>query len=330
MNDTRFEAKVGVFVAASLALAALLILNFSKGPMVFRSTYKLHIKMPTVAGLKSAADVMMAGVPIGKVVKTDLSQDGRSVDITVEVLAKYEIRKNAAFHIDSEGFLGDSYVEITPAEVNPKAPAEAPLLTNGETVTGDEPFNLQEAVRSISGVVDQGKKTMNDLDTSINNINSSILAGVTLSNLVATLNNFRSVSADAVGMAKDVRVTLDADLPPVHTALTNFQALSVRLNVLADKLDQTITTNSGDFTAAIKNINATASDLRQLADGLQAGQGLAGGILKDEKMKTDFSTLVTNISSMADEFGRFAERLNQESLWHVLVSKPKPTNAAAH
>jgi hypothetical protein len=38
MNDTRFEAKVGVFVAASLALAALLILNFSKGPMVFRST----------------------------------------------------------------------------------------------------------------------------------------------------------------------------------------------------------------------------------------------------------------------------------------------------
>jgi phospholipid/cholesterol/gamma-HCH transport system substrate-binding protein len=330
MNDTRFEAKVGVFVAASLALAALLILNFSKGPMVFRSTYKLHVRMNTVAGLKSAADVMMAGVPIGKVVKSDLSPDGRSVDITIEVLAKYEIRTNAAFHIDSEGFLGDSYVEITPAEVKTPGAAEVPLLTNGQTVTGDEPFNLQEAVRSISGVVDQGKKTMKDLDTSINNINNTILAGVTLSNLVGTLNNFKGVSSDAVDMAKDLRGTLDADLPPVHTALTNFQTLSVRLNILADKLDQTITTNSGDFSAAIKNINATAADLHQLADGLQAGQGLAGSILKDDKMKTDFTTLVTNISTMAEEFGRFGDRLNQESLWHVLVSKPKATNAPGH
>ena len=116
MNDSRFEWKVGLFVAVGLALAALLILNFSKGITLFKSTYKLHITMPSVAGLKPAADVMMAGVPVGKVAATTLSLDGRSVDITVEVLAKYQIRKDARFHIDALGFLGDQYIEVTPAE----------------------------------------------------------------------------------------------------------------------------------------------------------------------------------------------------------------------
>ena len=73
MNNTRFGWKVGFFVFVGLVMGALLILNFSKGPLVFHSTYKLHITMPTVAGLKPAADVMMAGVPVGKVVATELS-----------------------------------------------------------------------------------------------------------------------------------------------------------------------------------------------------------------------------------------------------------------
>ena len=52
MNDTRFEMKVGLFVFFGLALMALLVLNFSKGITLFKSTYEIHVIMPTVAGLK--------------------------------------------------------------------------------------------------------------------------------------------------------------------------------------------------------------------------------------------------------------------------------------
>ncbi len=104
MNDSRFAWKVGLFVFFGLALAALLILNFSKGPLVFHSTYKLHITMPTVAGLKPAADVMMAGVPIGKVAATTLSLDGRSVDITVEILANIKFARTPVFTLTPSAF----------------------------------------------------------------------------------------------------------------------------------------------------------------------------------------------------------------------------------
>ncbi len=327
MNETRFAWKVGFFVFVGLVLGALLILNFSKGPMVFHSTYKLHVTMPTVAGLKPAADVMMAGVPVGKVVATELSLDGRTVDITVEILAKYQIRKGASFHIDALGFLGDQYIEVTPVqEAGPPGQPEV-FLTNGTTVAGEAPFNMQEAVRSISGLVDQGQKTMKDMDRAINSVNNSLLDATTLSNFVSIMTNFESVTEDAASMAKQVRGMLDTNVPTVRTAISNFAALGQKLDEMADKLDLTISTNTGDVRDAVKSIKAASASLQQLADGLQAGHGLAGSLMKDETMKENFQGMITNISSMTEQIGAFAHRLNESSLWHVLFHKPAPTNA---
>jgi phospholipid/cholesterol/gamma-HCH transport system substrate-binding protein len=330
MNDSRFAWKVGLFVFVGLVLSALLILNFSKGPLVFRSTYKLHITMPSVAGLKPAADVMMAGVPVGKVAATTLNLDGRSVDITVEILAKYRIRQDASFHIDALGFLGDQYIEVTPAEGGETNSQAAAFLTNGATVMGEAPFNMQEAVRSISGLVNQGQKTMKDLDKVFNNVNNTILDASNLTNFVATMTNFGSVTEDAASMAKSVRALLDSNAPSFRVAITNFVALSQRLNDMAGQLDRAVSTNASDVTEAVRNIKSASASVQQLADGLQAGQGLAGSLLKDEKMKTNFTTLITHISDMAEEYARFAEYLNQNGIWKTLWKpKPSPTNAPA-
>jgi phospholipid/cholesterol/gamma-HCH transport system substrate-binding protein len=330
MNDSRFEFKVGLFVLAGLALAALLVLNFSKGITLFKSTYKLHVTMSTVAGLKPAADVMMAGVPVGKVAATTLSPDGRSVDITVEILSKYKIRKNATFRIDAMGFLGDQYIEVTPAETE-SAASLAPLLTNGESVLGEKPLNIQEAVHSIYDFVGQAQHTMGDIDKAVTNVTQTILAAAALTNFVTTLTNLGGVAEDAAVMAKQVRAMLDANGPDIRIAITNFAALSQKLDIMADKLDSVITTNSSDVTSAIKNLKAASASLDQLAAGLQAGQGLGGSLLKDEQMKTNFSSLLANLTDMADQFAAFGRRLNDDGIWRTLWKPKTPaTNAPKH
>jgi predicted transcriptional regulator len=129
---------------------------------------------------------------------------------------------------------------------------------------------------------------------------------------------------------------LDANIPAVHAAVTNFATLARKLDEMADKLDRTISTNTGDVTQAVKNIKAASASLQQLADGLQAGQGLAGRLLKDEKMNADYDNMKTNlasaltaISGMAGEFHRVGQNLNGNSLWHLLFHKPTSTNAPA-
>ena len=168
---------------------------------------------------------------------------------------------------------------------------------------------------------------MKDMDKAINSVNNSLLDATTLSNFVSIMTNFQAVTADAAGMSKEVRGMLDTNVPAVHVAISNFAALGQKLDEMADKLDRTISTNSDDTTAAVKNIKAASASLKDLAEGLQAGHGLAGSLLKDEKLKMDLQGMITNISYMTEQIGAYGRRLNESSLWHILVHKPAPTNA---
>ena len=86
----------------------------------------------------------------------------------------------------------------------------------------------------------------------------------------------------------------------------------------------TISTNTGDVRDAVKSIKAASASLQQLADGLQAGHGLAGSLMKDETMKENFQGMITNISSMTEQIGAFAHRLNESSLWQCCFTNPPP------
>jgi phospholipid/cholesterol/gamma-HCH transport system substrate-binding protein len=328
MNDSRFELKVGFFVFVGMACAALLILNFSKGLTLGKATYKVHVEMPTVAGLKPAADVMLAGVPIGKVMETTLSLDGRSVDVALVILSKYKIRRDAKFHIDAQGFLGDQYIEVTPPEGGGVPGEAAAFLTNGEIVVGEAPFNMQEAVRSVSGLLERASKTINDIDTAVTNVNKTVLAANTLTHVSLALSNFDAVTEDASAMAKQVRGLIDSNAAPVGYAVSNFVGLSERLNDTASKLHQTIASNSDDVTVAVKNLRDASTAMKDLADGLQAGQGVAGSLLKDEKMKVQLATLLTNANSMTEQFSLFGLHVNQNGIWRMLW-KPKPSETNA-
>ena len=123
---------------------------------------------------------------------------------------------------------------------------------------------------------------------------------------------------------------LNSDLPSVQVLVTNLAVLSRKLDVMADKLDSAITTNTGDVTDAVKNIKAASASVQQLADGLQAGQGQAGSLLKDEKMKSDMSALLSHLNDMAEQYAHFGQTLNEKGIWKTLwTPKPSPTNPPA-
>jgi ABC-type transporter Mla subunit MlaD len=328
MNESRVPLKVGLFVFVGLVLIALLILNFSKGITLFNPTYNLHVIMPSMAGLKPTADVMMSGVPIGKVSSSDLAQDGRSVNILVSILAKYKIRRDAIFHIDALGFLGDQYIEVTPPAPNPAVDTNTiAYFKDGDTITGEAPFNMQEAVRSVAGLLDAAKQTMKDLDTAVTNINSTVLSAQSLGRLGGAVSNLQAVSVTAVRVVGEAEAVLNNNAPAIGVSISNFQSFSARLEVAADGLNQLIVTNQEGVADTIKNLRDTSANFKQLAADLQAGKGAAGALLKDEQVKAQMSSLITNANSMAAAFATFGSNLNQRGLWSILW-KPKHQDKA--
>ncbi len=323
MNKSRYAAQVGLFVAIGMALIALLVINFSEGLTMFTPTYKLYVIMPNSAGLKPTADVMMSGVPIGKCVSPELGADGRDVKITVKILAKYKIRRGAVFKIDSLGFLGDQYIEVTPSPMTPEATnTEADILRDGDTIQGVAPFNMLEAVRSTADLLDQARKTVKDLDQAITNVNRTVLSDQTLKDFSMAISNFASVTEIAVKTVQGADDLVQSNTPAISAMVTNLEAVSQKFNAMADQLQEIVTTNRGDVNEAVKNLRDTTASFKQLASGLQAGNGLAGGLLKDESMKAQTVALLSNANVLLAEFSAFGSNLNQRGIWSMLW-KPK-------
>lgn len=320
MNESRIGLKVGIFAAAGLALLALLVLSFSRGLTLFESSYRLRIVLPNAAGLKPTADVMMAGVPIGKASDLELLPDGLSVAVDVSILSKYKIRTNAVFHIDALGFLGDQYIQVIPS-----TNVDAPFWQNGAVVQGESPFNMQEAVRSVGGLMDQAKKAVVDLDRAIATINGTMLSSQSMSNFGLALSNIDTMTGTAVRVAKGAEDLIDSNAPEVNAAVTNLRAFSERLTVVAGDLDRLVATNQPGVDETIRNLRDTSAVFKQLASDLNAGQGLAGGLLKDQELKAQTAALISNANALAASFSTFGSNLNQRGIWSMLW-KPKHSN----
>ena len=84
-----------------------------------------------VGGLKPRAQVLMAGVQVGRVATIQLAPDGKTVVITLRIYRQYQIHKDARFAIEQSGFLGDQYVAVLPTR------NEGPPLAPGEEVVAE-------------------------------------------------------------------------------------------------------------------------------------------------------------------------------------------------
>ena len=67
MSKSRLELKVGVFVLIGLLLLATLVILLSKGTTFFTGTFELRLRSGNVGGIKAGANILLSGVPVGRV-----------------------------------------------------------------------------------------------------------------------------------------------------------------------------------------------------------------------------------------------------------------------
>lgn len=308
------EWKVGLFVFIGLVLLAVLMLNFSKGLSLFEGTYELKLIAENVAGIKPKAAVMVSGVKVGSVVNSTLSTNG-SVLIRMEILDEFKIDREATFVIDSLGFLGDQYVAIVSTNNS------GHYLTNHQTVYCESPLNLQEAIRSTAGLLHQAQSTMQTLDVAISNVNRTVLNDATLTSFSRSITNLQTISASAHQTLGKIDLLVASNAPVLGASVSNLFDFSTELKTM-------LTTNQNDISVAVKNLRNASTSLNELIDGVKATNGPAGLLLRDEQMKAQLTSLVTNVNSVAENFSVFSSNLNNRGIWSMLW-KPKPPKKSA-
>jgi phospholipid/cholesterol/gamma-HCH transport system substrate-binding protein len=315
MDKRRLEWRVGLFVLIGLVLLAILLLQFSKGTSLFSApTYRLYLTAKNVGGLKTTASVLMAGVQIGTVSDIRLNPNGTNVTITLRLYKQFPVHKDVRFVIEQSGFLGDQYVAIVPTN------NEGPVFEPEDHAQAQEPFNLQDVARSASGFLRRIDATARNLDDAISDVRRLVLNEQTLTNLAVTVGTMRLASERALIAVGNVNTLIDTNSASIAAAVSNVVFFSEQINQFGNTFGEVLSTNSTEITAAVKNIESSTVVLKTLLDDLQSGKGLAGNLLRNESLATDFQRIADNLAVTTSN-------LNRIGLWGILWSrKPPRTN----
>lgn len=308
MSQSRLETKVGLFVLMGLVLLGVLAVLFSKGTAFYQRTFELLLKSNNVGGIKAGANVLVSGVPVGRVSGVDLDPDGRSVTIHLKIFQKYQLYDNARFEIEQFGFLGDQYIAIYP-EATPGR-----LLQSGDEVECRNPFNMQETVAKAAETISRIGQVTTNVNQAVADVRRLVLTEEKLSNLGAALDRFAVLAADAQHTVSNINALVATNALPVTAAVSNLTHFSALLAPATERVTALITNNEAEIHAAIKNIEAASATLTNLMRELESGKGPAGRLLRDEALADDISALARNLATTSSN-------LNRGGLWSILWRK---------
>jgi phospholipid/cholesterol/gamma-HCH transport system substrate-binding protein len=165
MKDNRSNMIIALLSVAA-AIAMCLALSFAIGKWNFGNTgNRVTIKFPNVTGITPNAEVKLAGVPVGRVTaikliprdqqdQDPLTKHYNAVDVIVELSKDVQIGTDVSAVVKQDGFgIAPKYVLLTPGGDH-----TARLLTDNDTIQGDQPFDLSDLIQPAGKALTQAQE----------------------------------------------------------------------------------------------------------------------------------------------------------------------------
>lgn len=106
------EFTVGIFVLIGIICLGYLTIKLGKMEVLGGDGYEIHALFSNVGGLTTGADVLIAGVKVGKVAKIALTD--YNAKVTLRISKDVKIQEDAIASIKTKGLIGEKYIELTP------------------------------------------------------------------------------------------------------------------------------------------------------------------------------------------------------------------------
>ena len=134
----------------------------------FTSNYRLRTQFQTVAGLNEGAPVRVGGMNKGTVRSITLPKrpDGQilvDMDLSKDTLAI--VRKDSQAAIQSDGLLGDKYVEVSFGSVDSEE------VKGGDSIESKPPLDIADLLDKANGILDTSQAALSNIQGASENVN---------------------------------------------------------------------------------------------------------------------------------------------------------------
>jgi phospholipid/cholesterol/gamma-HCH transport system substrate-binding protein len=242
-----------IFALSCFGLLLFLWLSFG-GPIPLKpKAYRVNVAFPEATQLGLEADVRVAGVSVGKVVKKDV--DDAHPDRTVATLELEKrfapLSRDARAILRQKTLLGETYVELTPGDAKgPKIPEDGWLADSrvAKTVELDEVFQALDPVtrRAFQGWQQSLAKSVGTGTRS---------RGRDINDAFGNLPGFAQDATDVLNV-------LDEQSAEVHRLVKNTGVVFGALTENEAQLHNLITNSSDVFSATQKEKESLAATFR--------------------------------------------------------------------
>lgn len=317
------EAKVGIFVLLGLVVLTYFTFRVSKWGGIGEKGYGLTADFETAGGLEPKANVKMAGVPIGKVEEIRLV--GNRARLVLRIDDGVRIPVDSVASIQTQGLLGEKYVEIVPGKETAKA-----LPPGGRVANTTAPADMEEIVRKVSQVADdlrtftralsetfgseEGKKAIQDVLRNVRETTEAMKSVVTANEerMNRILANVDVLSADIKDIAsankEDVRASI-ANLRAFSETLKNeTPGLAKKLETMSEQISGAVGENRDNIRQSIENLKTASEKLDNTLESARAvlaridrGEGTLGKLVTD-------NTVHDSLTQTLDGINRFVRK----------------------
>lgn len=296
------EFKIGfLFVLAIVVL--IWGFNFLKNKNILYKEKVLIAVYQNVNGLSSSNPVFISGVKVGQVGKIyfDPSLNGNII-VQLVFTDKFPVPKNSTAMIFSTDLMGSKGVEI-------KLGPGPQIALNGDTLRSDVETSLKDAVnQQIMPLKLKAEDLLGSLDTmviavqgvlnkqAIEDLNASIKSiRHTFTNLESTTQNLDTLVIEQSGRLSSIMYNIDMITRNLNNNSSEINRVLGNLASLSDTLARS------NISGVIGKINATFTDLANILDRVNKGEGTLGLLVKDDKLYNDLQKSASELNLLLED-----------------------------
>lgn len=136
------DTAVGIFVIIGLVCLGYLTIKLGRMELFSSKGFELSARFDSASGLRTGADVELAGVPVGRVTAIHLDPDPMHTQAIVDLKLNdnFHLSDDSIASIKTSGLIGDKYVSLSRGGSDNE-------LKAGDTITDTEsPMDLESLI----------------------------------------------------------------------------------------------------------------------------------------------------------------------------------------
>lgn len=242
----------------------------------FAQKYEIEIMFDDVMGLREGDNVIVRGMPVGKVKELDLTPSGVHVFVLLD--EPLRMREGYDITIITTSILGGRHLAIY------EGPDDAKELSL-ELYRGRRPGDLMTDASEVIGV-----------------LRKELVEGGAISGLAETLHDLRKIVARVQGGEGTVGKLLSSDdtiYNDLAATVASLKALTERLESGEGLLGKLM---SSEADALYNDVAETMASLKVVTGRIEAGEGTIGLLMTDDSLYNDIRDAVNEARQAVDDF----------------------------